>query len=75
MSAQTDDSLPGDVFIVLVALAALCGWLIVRALRHGRMELGRFVIDRRRQPFLFWGLLAIYAAVPVFYFGYILGAS
>jgi hypothetical protein len=72
---QRDDRLPGDVFIVLVALATLCGWLIVRALRHGRMELGRFVIDRLRQPLLFWPLLALYAAIPVAYLAYVLATE
>lgn len=68
----TDSDLPGHVFALLIALAALCGWLTVRALRYGRMELrGRFVIDRSRQPLLFWSLLAVFAAVPLAYFAYI----
>ncbi|WIM12658.1 hypothetical protein [Enhydrobacter sp.] len=71
---STNSDLPGYVFILLIALAALSGWLTVRALRCGRMELrgGRFVIDRSRQPFLFWSLLAVFAAVPLAYFAYIL---
>jgi hypothetical protein len=69
----TDSELPGHVFALLIALAALSGWLTVRALRYGRMELrGRIVIDRSRQPLLFWSLLAVFAAVPLAYFAYIL---
>ncbi|HEY6983497.1 hypothetical protein [Reyranella sp.] len=73
MALPVDDTLSGDAFIVLVALAALCGWLIVRALRRGQMDLrGRHVIDRVRQPVLFWGLLAFYAALPIAWLAYIL---
>ena len=68
-----DDSLSGETFVALAALAALCGWLIVRALRYGRMEFGRRgAIDRLRQPLLFWGLIGVYAALPPIYLVYIL---
>jgi hypothetical protein len=69
------DRLPSDVFVVLVALAALCGWLMVRALRNGRMDLSsRFAIDRGRQPLRYWGAIAFCAVVPIVYLAYILTA-
>jgi hypothetical protein len=69
------DRLPSDVFVLLVALAALCGWLIVRALRDGRLELsGRFAIDRGRQPLRYWGAIAFCAVIPIIYLAYILTA-
>ena len=67
------DRLPGDVFVVLVALAALCGWLMVRALRNGRMDLSsRFAIDRGRQPLRYWSAIAFCAVIPIVYLAYIL---
>jgi hypothetical protein len=72
MNGQTETDLPGDVFIILVALAALGGWVIVRALGHGRLEIGHIVIDRGRQPLLFWGAIGLSAAFPIAYLAYIL---
>ena len=72
MNGQPETDLPGDVFVILVALAALGGWVIVRALGHGRLEIGRVVIDRRRQPLLFWGAIGLSAALPIAYLAYIL---
>lgn len=70
---ETSDRLPSDVFVVLVVLAALCGWLIVRALRNGRLDLsGRFAVDRGRQPLRYWGAIALCVVIPIVYLAYIL---
>jgi hypothetical protein len=66
--------MPGDLFIALVAIATLSGWMIVRALRRGRIEIHGVIIDRRRRPFVYWGSLAIYAALPVAFLAYVLAA-
>jgi hypothetical protein len=72
MAPQAETGLSAGLYISLVAIAALCGWTIVRALRWGRLELRGFVADRLRRPVLFWGLLLLCAAIPLAYLAFVL---